>query len=522
MAITAASLLLATVVGTAGTAAASEADAAASGPFTLRPDFNGDGFPDLAVGVRGENLGSDNQGAVNVIYGSATGLTSDENQFWSQDVPGILGVGEAQDSFGSSIGWADFNGDGFDDMAVGAPGDTVSGKDDAGAVNVIYGSAAGLTTTANQLWSQASAGIPGEPRRFDFFGNALIGRDFNHDGFGDLAIGAFGDGKDGLPRDSGSVQMIYGSPSGLTSAGNQQLHQLKGKAQRFDWFGHTLAAGDFDGDSFPDLAIGAPYETLRGLSTAGAVNVMYGSAKGIKKAKNQYWHQAKPNVPGDPGDNEHFGFSLTVADFNADGRSDLAIGIEQDTVGTADGAGSALALYGSPSGLTATGSQLWNQDSAGIAGVAEANDTVADVLAGDFDGDGFADLAIGFPGDDVGSVPDAGAVNVIYGTAAGLSATGNQLWTQDTTGVLETAEDTDWFGTALTRADYDNDGFDELVIGVPGESVSASVHGGAINVLYGAASGLSAAGNQLWSQDSPGILDFSENPDFFGENLIDR
>jgi hypothetical protein len=522
LAVIASATLLASVATFGVAATASASDSSASGPFTLRPDFNGDGFPDLAVGVRGENLGSDNQGAVNVIYGSAAGLTDNDNQFWSQDAPGVLGVGEAQDSFGDAIGWADFNGDGFDDMAVGVPGDTVSGKDDAGAVNVIYGSAAGLVATGNQLWSQASANIPGEPRQYDFFGNAVIGRDFNRDGFDDLAIGAFGDGKDGLPRDSGSVQMIYGSASGLQSTGNQQLHQLKGKAQRFDWFGHTLAAGDFDGDGFPDLAIGAPYETFAGIPAAGAVNVMYGSATGIQAAGNQLWHQAKPDIPGDPGESEHLGFSLTVGDFNADDRSDLVVGIEQDTVGSQGGAGSALALYGSPDGLRATGSQLWNQDSAGIAGVAEANDRAEDVLAGDFDGDGFADLAIGFPGDDVGSVPDAGAVNVICGTAAGLSATGNQLWTQDSTGVLETAEDTDWFGTALTRADYDNDGFDELVIGVPGESVSASVHGGAVNVLYGSASGVTATGNQVWSQDSPGILDFSENPDFFGENLADR
>jgi hypothetical protein len=491
-------------------------------PNALRPDFNGDGFADLAVGVPGESLGSDNQGAVNVIYGSATGLTATENQLWSQDVPGVLGTGEANDRFGNAVGWGDLNGDGFDDLAVGVPDDRVAGKSDAGAVNVIYGSPDGLAVTGNQLWSQDSTGIPGEPRTFDFFGNTVISRDFNGDGFGDLAIGAFGDGKDGFPRDTGSVQVLYGSAAGLASTGNQWLHQLKGKPQRFDWFGHTLGSGDFDADGYFDLAIGAPYETQGGIAQAGAVNVMYGSPSGLQAAGNQYWHQATPGISGDPGQSEHFGYSLSVSDFNGDNNADLAIGIEQDDVGAAAGAGSAQVLYGSAAGLTSTGNQLWNQDSAAIADTAETSDTVSDVVAGDFDGDGFADLAMGFQLEDLGATDDAGAVNVIYGAASGLNASGNQFWTQDSSSVEEVAEETDWFGAALTRGDYDGDGYFDLAIGVPGESITSTVLGGAVNVVYGTTAGLAATNDQLWSQDSPGILDSSENPDFFGESVVER
>ena len=419
-------------------------------------------------------------------------------------------------------GWGDFDGDGYDDLAVGVPGDVAGGKDDAGGVNVIYGSAAGLAVTGNQLWSQASAGIAGEPRQGDFLGNALVARDFDDDGFGDLAIGAFGDGKDGFKNDSGSVQIIYGSAAGLNSAGSQQFHQLKGKPERFDWFGHTLAAGDFDDDGYPDLAVGAPYEKHSGHFEAGAVNVMYGSASGLKIAGNQVWHQETSGVAGDAADADRLGWSLSAADFDGDSHADLAIGITQDEVGGDGGAGSAVVLYGSAGGLTAAGSQLWNQDSPGVLGEAEPNDGNSDVVAGDFDNDAFADLALGFQYEDIGTIQDAGAVNVIYGTAAGLSSTGNQLWHQDVTGVEEEAEETDWFGAALTRADFDGDGFFDLVIGVPAESVTATVGGGSINVLYGSGTGLSVAGNQVWNQNSPGILDNSENPDFFGEALAER
>ena len=88
--------------------------------------------------------------------------------------PGVLGTGETHDAFGIALGWADFDGDGFDDLAVGADGDVVGGVDQAGGVNVIYGSAGGLTATGNQLWTQDSAGIPGEPRVGDFLGNSLV------------------------------------------------------------------------------------------------------------------------------------------------------------------------------------------------------------------------------------------------------------------------------------------------------------------------------------------------------------
>ena len=70
----------------------------------------------------------------------------------------------------------------------------------------------------------------------------------------------------------------------------------------------------------------------------------------------------------------------------------------------------------------------------------------------DFNGDGRSDLAVGVPNENVGTVSDAGAVNVLYGGAAGLSATGNQFWHQDSSGVLNTAEATDLFGLALASA----------------------------------------------------------------------
>src|SRR5438067_12558289 len=95
---------------------------------TVRSDFNGDGFADLAVGVPQESVGSVGKaGAVNVIYGSPTGLRATGNQLWTQNSPGVPTVAEANGTFGTSVAAGDFNGDGFSDLAVGVPGATING-----------------------------------------------------------------------------------------------------------------------------------------------------------------------------------------------------------------------------------------------------------------------------------------------------------------------------------------------------------------------------------------------------------
>src|SRR5262249_11258138 len=141
------------------------------------------------------------------------------------------------------------------------------------------------------------------------------------------------------------------------------------------------------------------------------------------------------------------------------------------------------------------------------------------LASGDFNGDGFDDLAIGVPTQDVGMAVSAGAVCVLYGSPAGLTDVGNQLWSQDSPGVLDAAEGSDSFGPSLTTGDFDGDGFDDLAIGVEGEDLGAIDAAGAVNVLYGTASGLSDVGNQFWTQDSPGILGAAESAELFGSIL---
>lgn len=143
--------------------------------------------------------------------------------------------------------------------------------------------------------------------------------------------------------------------------------------------------------------------------------------------------------------------------------------------------------------------------------IAEADSRVS----GDFNGDGYDDVAVGVSGEAVGSVPEAGAVNVIYGSASRLTADGDQFWQQDSSGIADAAEESDRFGDSLTAGDLNN-GHDDLAVGVRDEDVGAIEDAGAANVIYGAGVGLRAAGNQFWHQDSLGITGVPEDGDGFG------
>ena len=138
----------------------------------LHADFNGDGFADLAVGVPFEDQAATNDGAVNVIYGGLGGLSAAGNEVWSQGSEGITGTPEAGDLFGYSLAAADFNGDGFTDLAVGVPFEDQAATND-GAVNVIYGGLGGLSAAGNEVWSQGGEGITGTPEAGDQFGYSL-------------------------------------------------------------------------------------------------------------------------------------------------------------------------------------------------------------------------------------------------------------------------------------------------------------------------------------------------------------
>jgi hypothetical protein len=424
---------------------------------------------------------------------------------------------------------ADFSGEGYGDLAIGVSGEnlTIESSDeaDAGAVSVLYGDSNGLSTTFNQFWYQSLSAILGESEADDFFGQALAVGDFDGDGFMDLAVGIPEEDYATI-EDCGTVVILYGSGSGLSGSGTYVWYQgangLADSIEANDQFGAALAAGDFDGDGYDDLAIGAPKEDLENgptITNAGVVHVLYGSSDGLKNTDSDYWHQNSTDLEGNAGNDDLFGDALAAGDLNGDGRDDLAIGAPGDDVLGTNGAGVVNVLYGTPDGLSVTGDQMWTQGTTDVEDTHEAGDWFGDSLAmGDLNGDGYDDLAIGVPYEDLENgttISDAGAVNVLYGTQGGLGVTGDQVWFQADIATL--SESLDSFGWALAIGDFDRDGYDDLAVGVPYEDYPATLDTGALNVLYGTASGLSAIVHpaQIIYQGI-GATDSSEEDDHFG------
>ncbi|MGD8517432.1 MAG: FG-GAP repeat protein, partial [Anaerolineae bacterium] len=141
--------------------------------------------------------------------------------------------------------------------------------------------------------------------------------------------------------------------------------------------------------------------------------------------------------------------------------------------------------------------------------------------AADFDRDGYADLAVGVPRENVGAVESAGVVHALYGSSTGLTATGDQLWDQDDLITSEGIEPWDLFGIALAAGDFDGNGAADLAIGVSEEDFGTYTEAGAVHVLYGGlpSGGLSARTSQLWHQNSPGVAGFVGTNEFFGAAL---
>ncbi|MBO0700890.1 MAG: FG-GAP repeat protein [Zavarzinella sp.] len=391
-------------------------------------DFNGDHRDDLAAGAPLMDIGTaKDAGQVSVLLGTEKGLTATGSKVFDQNTVSVPDTAETGDEFGHTLAAGDFNGDGYDDLAIGVPGENNNG----GAVEVLYGSPNGLTTTGSELWSQATAGVTDFQEAGDLFGWSLATGRFDADGYTDLMVGV--PEEDGVATDEGAILELRGSNGGLTATGNQEWTEtttgVPGDPEKGDWLGWSLAAGNFNGDAYCDIAAGLPGESVGTVIAAGAVDVLYSGPGGPATASgpaNQIWDRDSTGVDDVPRDGAQFGYSLAADDLNHDGSADLAIGAPGDTISGHFRAGSVTTLYGfGASGLNALltpHDQEFIQGTSGVVDKAEGGDEFGNSLAfGNFDDFLSDDLAIGVPGEDSG----AGATAVIYGSSNKLDPTAN-------------------------------------------------------------------------------------------------
>jgi hypothetical protein len=461
-------------------------------------DFDGDGADDLATGMPDDDgeVGSEvlNAGLVVIRYGASGGGLGAEIQLLRQSGGGL----EPGDRFGFALASCDFDGDGFDDLAVGTPFEDVFSVVAAGAVFVFHGTSVGLETNILQLFTQDNPGLPDSSEAFDWFGAALACADFDADGFDDLAVGAPGESS-GSFGSAGAVFGLTGAVGGLVPSFGFGQDLQAGPSHEF---GRSLAAGDWNGDGFGDLAAGAPGAD----SDRGALEVRFGSAVGIGLAGLSL---TETDIGGLSEAFDFFAFSLAGADFDGDGRDDLAVGIPREDFGVGGSVldcGQLNVLYGAPGGFDFGRTQFWAQDNILGAGTSEAGDLFSLAMAaGDFDRDGRDDLAIGAPGEFVLG-PEDGAATVIMGSPAGLTADRHRGIAAGLGGFPgDATQHNRQFSFSLAAGDFDADGHADLAIGAPLEDENGVVNTGAEIVLYGAlfADGFETGDATLWSATSP-------------------
>jgi len=479
-----------------------------------RADYNGDGFSDLAIGSDNEAVGDVyGAGAVLVAYGSDAGLRTTGAQLLHLGTAGIPGPPRAYHGFGRAVAGGDFNLDGHSDLAV-----TTSNPR---SLYVMYGSARGLGTSLPQVWTPDRLGL----RTPDVStGWSLVWGEFGRGPAADLAIGSTP--KETVVEDLGQVAVLYGSPSGgLGVEGPQVLTEQNvwyfswQRHQEGDGFGRALAAGHLGRTGEHELVIGAPAHD----HSVGAVFVFYGSPEGLGEGRHLAGvSEYREDTPYDEG--PAYGSALAIGDFDADGIGDLAAGAPHTN------------HYDSVQRRTHLDAGAVRVHRGTNAGVAEASTTLRQgrpefwdlfgrsLAAGDFDGDGRRDLAVGAPDEHLSATENggteagaAGAVSVFGGSSTGLSAATRQFIVQGREGVHGTAEVADRFGSVLTAWNWGRGGAADLAIGVPAEDVGTTLSAGVLQVLYGASGGVGFGGQQLLDQSAFGLS--VEAADFFGAAL---
>ncbi|MGW1022887.1 FG-GAP-like repeat-containing protein [Streptomyces sp. NPDC002577] len=447
------------------------ASAAASG---LADDFNGDGYRDLATGAPGAVAGGKAKaGAVVVNYGSSSGISAARHKTTSQSSSGVPGASETSDRFGTELAHGDLNRDGYGDLVVGTPLEDVSGDVDGGSVTILWGGSSGLSGGTTISDPNASG--------HDRFGQSLAVGDFTGDGKADLAVGSTG--KD--------VWIFKGGFTKSGGAAGKLRFDAQIESGAYPDGAVDLAAGDFDNDGADDVVVG---------SFAGTF-VYRGSSAGLTLQT-----QVSDDSPA----------SLTAADFDKDGHDDLVIGTDDDPIGDQTALGGYVTVYyGAAAGVDTARTGVFSQATEGVPGADESWDLFGNTLAaGDVNGDGYPDLAVGAPFESIGSGNDAGNVWVLRGGASGLTGTGAQSFNQGTSGVPGANESSDMFGDAIHLADHNKDGRADLSVGAGGENSDD----GAVWVLRGSTGGVTATGAVSFGASSVGIAKSGDDP-MFGDAM---
>ncbi|MEZ2237633.1 hypothetical protein [Microcoleus sp.] len=473
-------------------------------------DINNDGIADIIIGAPGYT-GADpdattTPGTSYVVFGSKAGFPANFELSTLNGTNGFALNGVAADDLtGLSVsGAGDVNGDGKDDLIVGAFGADPNGLIDAGSSYVVFGSKSGFAPSIDLATLTGSNGFTiNGMAAGDQLGSSVSGAgDVNGDGFADLSIGAPYADPNGLQK-AGQTYVVFGSNQGFPTSLNVSTlngnngFTINGMAAGDELGTSVSAAGDVNGDSKDDLIIGAFGADPNGLENAGQSYVVFGSTQGFAPSLNVSALNGTNGfaIDGIP----EYGYSSrvsTAGDVNGDGFDDLIVGAFGP--GPNGNPGTSYVVFGSPqafpanfkaSGLNGTNGFAIN----GIAGGDFSGFSVSS--AGDFNGDGIDDLIVSAPGAD----NVAGESYVVFGSKEGFGASINLSSLDGINGsVLNGVNPDNFSGISVSGAgDINGDGVDDLIIGATYADPNGKTNSGSSYVVFGKVPTLGTEGKDV-------------------------
>jgi hypothetical protein len=441
-------------------------------------DLDGNGVDDLVVGVPWGDDGGHGCGEVWLLYLNGNHAVLSYRRISATE--GWTGADvESFDGIGSAVaGLGDLDGNGVDDLAVGAVGDD-DGFFDAGAVWILFLLSDG-TVSHHQKISSTSGGFGGNLRPIDEFGASIASLgDLDGDGIVDLAVGSPADSTQTYKN--GKIWILFLNADGTVKA-HQEITEgvggFGGDLDLQDEFGRSLAAaGDLDGDGVADLVVGAPLDDDGG-SDRGAVWTLFLRSDGTVRS-----HQKISALEGWLGSplrhGDEFGSSVTSpGDLDGDGVPDLVVGATGDNYCLGGKTGAAWILRLTSGGTVHSHQKICNSDG-GFGGGLDGSDWfgVSSASFGDLDGDGAVEVMVGANHDD-SHLSNTGAVWVLSLDSTGTCVGESRIAAQALFGELT---DLCQFGSAMADGeDLDGDGIPDLLVGTPGAPGLGTERGGVL------------------------------------------